>query len=99
MNISTLMDMARQCAQIRSDRHLAMREGWSQTSVTNWRQGRFVPSPEHVITLCNLAEIPPEVGLAWRNVWQAKGEARKICERIANQVTDLHGITLPSEAA
>ncbi len=99
MNISTLMDMARQRARIRSDAHLAMRCGISKGTATNWRQGRHVPSGDHVLTLCNLAEIPDDVGIAWRNAWIAEGQTRIISTRIANQVTDLHGITLPSEAA
>ncbi len=99
MNISTLMDMARQRAQIRSDRHMANRLGITSTSLSMWRRGLTVPTPGHLINLCELAQIPPEVGLAWRNAWQAEGEVREICERIANQVTDSAGVTLPSEAA
>ena len=99
MNIATLMDLARQNAQIRSDRHLGMRLGVSEATPCTWRRGTSVPIPGHLINLCELANIPPEVGLAWRNVWQAEGEARAICERIANQVTDLAGVALPSEAA
>lgn len=99
MNICTLMDLARQRARIRSDRHLGMRLGVSASTPSIWRRGTSVPTPSHLINLCELAEIPPEVGLAWRNVWQAEGEAREICERIANQVTDLAGVALPSEAA
>ncbi|AWZ00532.1 hypothetical protein RHODOSMS8_00982 [Rhodobiaceae bacterium] len=99
MNISTLMDLARQNHNVRSDRHLAARESWSQTTVSHWRTGRCVPSPENLITLCNLADIPVEVGLAWRNAWEAHGEAKSICVRIAEDVTRNAGVSLPSEAA
>ena len=99
MNISTLMDLARQNAQIRSDRHLAMRLDLSQSGVSGWRRGINVPSPDDVIFLCELAEIPPEVGLAWRNVWHSEDRGKSICTRIAEEVTKTHGIALPSEAA
>lgn len=99
MNISALMDAARQRAQIRSDRHMAMRVDVSPSAMSAWRKGYAVPLPEHLITLCELAEIPPEVGLAWRNAWQAEGKAKSICTRIAKEAAKTHGVALPSEAA
>ena len=99
MNIATLMDLARQRAKIRSDRHMAMRLELASSTMSFWRRGNSIPSPSHLISLCDLADIPPEVGLAWRTVWQAEGDAKSICIRIAEEVTETHGISLPSEAA
>lgn len=99
MNISTLMDLARQHAKIRSDRHLAMRMEMSTSGLSGWRRGISTPSPDDVIFLCELADIPPEVGLAWRNVWHAEDRGKSICIRIAEDVTKNAGVSLPSEAA
>ncbi len=99
MNISTLIDLARHHAKIRSDRHLAMRLDLSQSALSGWRREISVPSPAYVISLCEMADIPPEIGLAWRTVWQAEGEAKSICTRIAEEVTKNAGVSLPSEAA
>lgn len=99
MNISTLINLARQDGKIRSDRHLGNYLDISSASVSSWRRGYSTPDIQHTIKLCELSGIPPEVGLAWRNVWLAENEAKSICIRIAEEVTKNSGITLPSEAA
>ncbi|MDF1846201.1 MAG: hypothetical protein P1U69_03275 [Parvibaculaceae bacterium] len=99
MNISVLLDLARQKQSIRSDRQLANYLDVRGPSISAWRQGYSIPDIGHTLKLCELSKIPAEVGLAWRNAWQAEDEAKKICTQIAQRVTKKAGVSLPSEAA
>ncbi len=101
MNIEQLLDLARVGARVDSDRQLARRISLrSVGNVHYWRSGKGLPSDDHMLKLCELAGIKPEVGLIYLNIWRTGGSARTTYRRALKMLEDqVREDTRPSVAA
>lgn len=77
MDLDAYLDRARERAGIPSDRRLAIALGVSQNGLRGYRLGIATPSPEKMLKLAELAEVPPAIALLDKLSWQADGPASR----------------------
>lgn len=83
MEVSDLLEAAKSGSDLPSDAKLARHLDISNSMITTWRRHINIPPNSIVMRLCEMADVPVEAGLLWRNVWAAGDEARSIYERLA----------------
>lgn len=90
MELTEYLDRARQAAGIDSDRRLAVALGISQTTIRQYRAGLAAPSPERMVTLAELAGVPPRVALLDCLAWRSDGPRSR--ELVAEILASVKGL-------
>lgn len=80
------IDRARERANIISDGKLSLGMGMARPTVHLWRQRKSWPDENHMITLCEIAEVDPVQGLVDLRRWCAKGQNKKLWETIRQKL-------------
>lgn len=86
MDISDLMDLARQRAGLPTDAALARRLGKSHNFVCGLRKGYGRIGDESLVALCSLARVDPLPWLLDLNIERTQGEARRIYRELAQSL-------------
>ncbi|MGH0002641.1 hypothetical protein ACQU0X_21425 [Pseudovibrio ascidiaceicola] len=83
MNISELLALAIQKAQLKNKRQLAAKLNIAEAHMGKYQKGHYLPSDETLFKLCRLAETDPAQWLLWARMQREEGEARQEWEKIA----------------
>ena len=87
MDLPTYLDRARERAGFTSDRQLAVAVGVAQNTLRQYRIGLAAPSPERMLRLAELAEVPAERALVDAFSWRADGpKSRAVMAQIMAMV-------------
>lgn len=94
MQIAELIDLARARANIESDYRLARMLNVTDQAISAWRNGRKLPSSEHLLRLAAWAELDAGQMLADAQAAKAKTEEeratwQKVSDRLARVVAGL----------
>jgi len=81
-DIDWYLDRARDVRNLQSDRALGDMMNLSTMGISSWRTRRAWPEDDKMVTLCQLAKVPPEIGLLDLGRWRAKGMASEIWARM-----------------
>lgn len=98
--IDEYIDEAKRVRGFRSDRELSNALGFKNNSVSHWRTKRAWPSDESMVTLAELAGMPPEQALLDLNFWRSTGQAKSVYATLAARIAAaIIAITLPLSAS
>ncbi|MBL4766460.1 MAG: hypothetical protein JKY94_01890 [Rhodobacteraceae bacterium] len=83
MEIDELLAAAKSGADAPSDLQLSRKIKANSGQIGGWRRKFYYPRDDTLIELCELANVPPEVGLLWLNAWRADEKAKPVYEKMA----------------
>ena len=87
MNIQSLLDRARDRAELPSDRALARRINLNLSALQRIRNGHGMPSDDTMVRISLLAGISAEEGLLLLNMWRSTGAAATVYRHLHKQLS------------
>lgn len=92
MLLTDYIDRARAFSGLVSDRQLSVALDVSQPTISIYRRGLAIPTPEKMVKLARLAGVSPEIGLLHRAAWQADGQvSRDVMSRLISSWMEAPG--------
>lgn len=88
MNISQLLDLARQRSGFATDTQLAQALGIAGPNIARFRKGHQFPSDEKMLTLCRLAGVDPHHGLVVLHIWKTQDDVQAVYRSILRKLID-----------
>ncbi|WOF73797.1 hypothetical protein QMT40_001433 [Parvibaculaceae bacterium PLY_AMNH_Bact1] len=86
VDINELLDAAKAAADIPNDSQLSKKLDTAAGQISVWRKGYRKPVDSMVMRICEVADIPREVGLMWLNAWRADEQAAPVYEKLARDL-------------
>lgn len=81
------VDRAIERSGAKSDRKLSEMLGMAPNTISFYRSGRSLPSPDAIIKLALIAGIDPAIAVTDLNIWNTQGDAQAVYKKILKHMT------------
>ena len=82
LTLNNYIDRCKKVTKSKSDNQLALRSGVLRASLSEWRNGKKLPSEEGLLKLARAARLDEKEALILLNIWAANEESRGTYESI-----------------